>query len=683
MYEFILLNGNKLDLPNDFNPLFNFILFDTQDLQNLGGVYSYTITLPATENNRRIFKFNDLLNVAEDISQNAIKGVLYFNGLPLSNDCTLRVSGFNYKGFQANFLLNISSLGYSLADKTLQELTNLGGFMYDMNTQNYTNFSANVVTFLGARSAEKLGETFGTPYGLGYNNEVWWRNFPSVKMTWVFEQILSEAGYTLDSNIPTQFSNLNILYLHYCNEISNVEQLHEEYRLSRYVEFVLNTDVNSPNASTPVILQASQFVRVGAGAGFASTSGQQSLDVEAIQSYSIYFEGEITAFTGYAVLEVGYMTDPSNPATFVPFRFLYSEITAIANNKKYNFGFTFSGNMPNNKIYFRFRNGWLLEGFKIVVEPTNYIPEGKYYWDIAKNLPAIKQRDFVKALLLLSGCILILDELTMVATIVNIQNAIDAPPIDITENIDFDSFNIDFIPSGAGQKMILKYANTFDGSAEIVINDVNIETRKEFVLPFDRYPLEYYYERFAPIQIRRLKSKTAFRLPSQNEIDTGAKGVREHDTRHAIEIENEYKETKPLFGTNGRSMFASDITNYVIWREPFNQTIPLAPPFLPYNFDNTTTKYLAVNFNTALYRGLDSLQDLSSIIAISHYFNLFVSYRKLSCKALIDFNVLNKIRDRQTLYIGANVCRRFLPIAVKNWNGGSKLCDLELIRINE
>lgn len=663
----IEIGGEKLELPQDAKAVFNFDFFDIEDFTKAGASYSYTITVPYTETNDRIFKFARRLDNFDNVQ--SFSAIVRIWGVEIDSSARCKITGCSTKGYNINLLLNISDLSSQIADKTLQNLTTLGSVLYSYANQNYTNPAANFVNFVGGRVMDKNNDS---PYLLGQHNEAWWRNFFSAKMLHLFEKIFAETTYTLDTNYPASFQNLENLYIHFTNEKSDVEEAHELERVNRFVELTLKADLPVVNA----ILTSSLFSKSGAGSIYTNADIAFPIqflyyETDSSLTYSINLQLEKTGLDG-VIFEIGYASDVTNVnGTFVALR----KVNILEPNI-YNIGFTLSGNVINNRLYFRtIRNSVsdpntiIKAGFRITIEPTNYIPQNRYVWDYAKNLPPIPQKDLVKTMLLFSGCVLSIDTFLKKVKVLAIKDIAQNPAIDITEHVDFsESAEIEFVPPKIAQKNTYKFKNTLDGSFTYLINNSDLPEKREISTIFARYENELFYERYAIFGIRKTKTGRAF----NNTASSFDGGLREHSQRHAVEIETEYKAVDAFFGRNDKTMYHPDFgaNLFVIY------TIHGNAPGINY------TIYNAVNLSNNVVRGQQCLANIQDVLNLDYADTIYKNFKKVKLKAVLPLTFLLKASISTPVFIGANINQTFLLSAIRNWTSPHSLCEIELIRLN-
>lgn len=669
----IEIDNEKLELPENTSAVFNFSFFDVEDFLRVGASYTYTINVPATEKNDRIFNFARRMDVFSELLRKT--AIVRIFGIEIDNSAVVRVASYDKKSYNINLLLNVSDLSSQISNKTLQDLTTLGSVMYNFANQNYTNHSANFVNFVGGRVFEGVNAF----YTMGRNFEVWWRNFFSAKMLYLFEKIFQETTYTLDTNYPASFTALEDLYLHTTIEKTNVEKQHELTRNDRFTEISPISDITL-TAPTNILI-SSNFFATGKGQSY-TTAGSVPIPLRYFTdpnlSYSIDLDIQIQIFGQRTfTFEVGYATNLSDiPNSFVVLRSFQFVNDDFVFQKKV--GFTFSGNVPNNQIFFRF--SWtptsspiavkILKETKITIEPTNYIPENFYFWDYAKNLPPVSQKDLIKTLLLFSGCVLSVDAFLKQIKIVAIKDIINQQAIDITEYIDFSEEGaIDFVPSKLAQKNRYKFQNSESGSYTFVINNNELAESRDITIPFAIYPNEVFYERFALVATRKITAKRAYNTNAEN-FDSG---VRTHTQRHGVETETEYKEVTPFFGRNNKDMYHPDwgANLYSIYRTPLNT--PNASTFTDFDFSTFA--------NTDL-RGMQCLQNIQNVLNLDYVDDIYKNFRKVRFKAVLPITFLLNASISKPVFVGGNINQKFLLSEIRNWTSPHNLCEIELIRIN-
>ena len=136
----IIVNNEKIDLPTDVNAVFNFDFLNIEDFSKIGAAYSYTLNLPKTPKNQRIFGFANRLDAVTNIPYLRIVAIVRLFGVEIDNAANLKITSFDGKNYNVNILLNVSDISAQLGEKTLQDL-DLGFGQYNRTLQNYFNHS--------------------------------------------------------------------------------------------------------------------------------------------------------------------------------------------------------------------------------------------------------------------------------------------------------------------------------------------------------------------------------------------------------------------------------------------------------------------------------------------------------------------------------------------------------------
>lgn len=200
------INGQSVDLPE--KPITRKIqIAEVGDLGNSKSSFSYSVLLPFTDNNRRIFRGLKTSGNLSRIQYEDVRADLVEDGIPLVFNGKL-VFKNSSKGYNVNILDGIISIVETLGNKKLSQLdlsdldhtaneftifnslNNLGGYTYGM-----ARFGGSYLVELPPLRAKKSGVTVvENARNLDFNP-------PSIFVHTIFQKILDENGLKFNGNM--------------------------------------------------------------------------------------------------------------------------------------------------------------------------------------------------------------------------------------------------------------------------------------------------------------------------------------------------------------------------------------------------------------------------------------------------------------------------------------------------
>ena len=198
MSNYLYINNEQVDLDKEIPMPISFSIGDFKNPENRKRSVSKTITVPGTQNNKRIFSnayelslTNELGNLGFNFNTNAKVGARYLrNGVPI------------FSGLVRLLNVKISKGVYSFEIVLFSDIVNMIKEMNDINvseldwskynhTLNVANVSNSWDTSVMVNGTATSNYTTGKPDGFGY-----W--YPIIDFA--FEKCFENIGYTLDSD---------------------------------------------------------------------------------------------------------------------------------------------------------------------------------------------------------------------------------------------------------------------------------------------------------------------------------------------------------------------------------------------------------------------------------------------------------------------------------------------------
>jgi hypothetical protein len=266
-------SANYLDIDADEDISLNFQVSEVQDFSSRKSSRSNSFSLPFTDTNNQFF--NHLYNV--NLATGSFN-IYQKTKCELQVDSLTQIQGYLYvesvnlltERYEVVVIGETGNLKDELGEKKLQDLdeTWQNTFAHLLTKDNLVASWDDDITYLGASTADK--SVIKYPFvNYGIDNRIWTlggnnsndiadnsypinpREFkPAMKLKTIFDRILSESGYSYDSQFfATSGFNINDVYMTLANQSEMVN-----YRPQNYGFLVnLGADQNIPTISATVI----------------------------------------------------------------------------------------------------------------------------------------------------------------------------------------------------------------------------------------------------------------------------------------------------------------------------------------------------------------------------------------------------------------------------------------------
>jgi hypothetical protein len=182
----------------------------TLTLNSLGNItakqssYSNTIKLPKTANNILIFEGLGIEGNSSTSPYKRLKCDYYYNKLPVFNGGYAIINSNNSDSFSITIYNGIIELGEIIKNKTLSDL-NLSGLTHNLSVSDYQaiiNDSDSPINYAipmdNLERSDVEDYTFGGTNKMDYNLS---ETFPLIKVEYIFNQIIKEAGFTIEGDL--------------------------------------------------------------------------------------------------------------------------------------------------------------------------------------------------------------------------------------------------------------------------------------------------------------------------------------------------------------------------------------------------------------------------------------------------------------------------------------------------
>jgi hypothetical protein len=647
----ILIDNEELDL-GDADIVLDFVLFNAESPESAGYTRSYTISVPATSKNNRLLSNMNVVSVVSAPANYSVPCVVRIEGVQIVGGSSLLVSRTTQQKYDCNILLGKSQLADAIADKTLQDL-NLGQVTYQYSNMNLTD-----------TSLDYINAVFKTQE---YATRIWYNLLYSWKVRALFEKIFAEAGYSITGGYPTEMDWTQETYVPSSSEKFDFEEEFENYAQVNYTGSLLRTTPLTVPANTQTIVTFDTIT--GNPAYFKSnrfeplTKVPYRLRLKAQRQNGVFFVTIIVSTNN---------TNPIPTATA-----LHTVILLGPNLNKADFQIPFCGgtNILGNVFVMvsnTSSNPCTLSEISLEVTPLFFPLEGVFQYNFAKNLPAVSQREFVKNVLFLSGCIFDTDLFDESITIRTINSVLNEPAKDWTDKIDFRSEITQEFMMQLAKKTNIQFKNTKDGAIYFETNNALATQEKNISIQANRAENEYVG--LSPTVMGLCLSTKYYEFPSSTPVAHPKLTSSENDNIFTPFLCNPKRK-------GGELLFANlDIGGGTVVREP-NQNDPtrIIEGSFAGNIISTFNSY-TLPANSRRLVGIDSLSQFEPNFSYSQ--KLYEKYRKVVLSAYLSITDLLNLR-LSTIFVGGNINRKFLLTAVRAWSGSNKPCKIELLLIDE
>lgn len=202
MRKELFLNGQSVDLPNDFRIGLNFGCSDVSNLNNINSDYSSTIKLPNTTKNNRIIELSCYPVSGSVLPYNYVAASYYINGVPIFENGRAVISE-QFDGISINLFWSVFSRLKDLESLKLTDLNIAEGFLNNYKSTAYNG------TYLEQLIAD-FGNTFSR--GVARRNVIAGnRFFPTFKVKSIFDLILGGVGsYVMPTPVANHLNSLRM-----------------------------------------------------------------------------------------------------------------------------------------------------------------------------------------------------------------------------------------------------------------------------------------------------------------------------------------------------------------------------------------------------------------------------------------------------------------------------------------
>ena len=661
----ILIDNEAIDL-GDADIVLDFVLFNAESPESAGYARSYTISIPATPKNNRLLSNMNAISVISVPASYSVPCVVRIEGVQIAAGSSLLVSRTTQRKYDCNILLGKSQLADALADKTLQDL-DLGQVTYQYSNMNLTD-----------TSLDYINAVFKTDQ---YATRIWYNLLYSWKVRALFEKIFAEAGYSVTGSYPTEMDWTQDTYVPSSSEKFDFEEEFENYAQANYTGSLVRTtpltipavtiiDDGVPGPNVVVIVTFDTIT--GNPLCFKTNRFEPLTKVP----YRLRLKAKCESGPSFYVRMI-VSTDNSDP---VPgSTALHSIITlgGSSNTNEVDFQIPFCGgtNILGNVFVTATNSSFYpvtLSEISLEVTPLFFPLEGLFQYNFAKNLPAVSQREFVKNVLFLSGCIFDTDLFEANITIRSINSILNEPAKDWTDKIDFRSEVTQEFMMQLAKKTNIQFKNTKDGAIYFETNNVFAKQEKNISIQANRAENEYVG--ISPTVMGLCLSTNYYEFPSSNLVAHPKLTSSENDNISVPFLCNPKRK-------GGELLFARlDVGGGFVVREP-NQNNPNR--IIEDNFRGNiinTFNYYTLPANSRRLVGIDDLSEFEPNFAYSQ--KLYDKYRKVVLSAYLDIKDLLNLR-LSIIFVGGDINRKFLLTAVRAWSGSNKPCKIELLLIDE
>jgi len=647
----ILIDGEAIDL-SDADIVLDFVLFNAESPESSGYTRSYTISVPATPKNNRLLSNMNAVSVISAPASYSVPCVVRIEGVQIATGSSLFVSRTTQQKYDCNILLGKSQLADALANKTLQDL-DLGQVTYQYSNMNLTDTSLDYINAI-----------FKTQQHVTRN---WYNLLYSWKVRALFEKIFAEAGYSITGGYPTEMDWTQETYVPSSSEKFDFEQEFENYAQANYTGSLVRTTllIVPPNTQTIV-----NFDTITGNPAYFKPNRFEPLT-------RVPYRLSLKAKYLFGICSISIIVSTNNTNPIPTATALHSDIVLDANTTEADFQIPFCGGTNTlGNVFVMVSNlinaGSALSEISLEVTPLFFPLEGLFQYNFAKNLPAVSQREFVKNVLFLSGCVFDTDLFDASITIKAINSILNEPAKDWTDKIDFRSEVTQEFMTQLAKKTNIQFKNTNEGAIYFETNNVLATQEKNISIQANRAKNEYAF--VMPYVVGLCLSTNYYEFPSSNLVAPPKKTSSENDNISVPSLCNPKRK-------GGELLFAKlDVGGGTVVKEP-NQNNPNR--IIEGGFKGneiSTFNFYTLPANSKRLVGIDDLSEFEPNFSYSQ--KLYEKYRKVVLDAYISITDLANLR-LSTIFIGGNINRKFLLTAVRAWSGSNKPCKIELLLIDE
>ena len=210
-------------------PAINFQSNNLSELKDRQSNYSQNLKLPKTPNNKIIFQMSDDFNVLTDFQYDKHPCRLFANDYLIAGEGAFLVVNRITDFFEVQIISGISDF-FQLLDVPMSDI-DLGHIIRGQAATNPTNF-------LNYKFAAATFIKGGTPI---FNSELQ-HNYPFVNFKYAIEKLITDKGYTLETNLSA--GEWNDMYLSLCSDVSDFYEYFGQAEKYTYYENTTGSPVN-------------------------------------------------------------------------------------------------------------------------------------------------------------------------------------------------------------------------------------------------------------------------------------------------------------------------------------------------------------------------------------------------------------------------------------------------------
>jgi len=202
-------------------PAINFQSNNLSELKDRQSNYSQNLKLPKTPNNRIIFQMSDDFNVLTDFQYDKHPCRLFANDYLIAGDGAFLVVNRITDFFEVQIISGISDF-FQLLDVPMSDI-DLGSIIRNQaatNPANFLNYKFAAATFIKG----------GAPI---FQTDLQ-HNYPFVNFKYAIEKLITDKGYTLETNLSD--GEWNDMYLSLCSDVSNFDEYFGQAEKYTYYE---------------------------------------------------------------------------------------------------------------------------------------------------------------------------------------------------------------------------------------------------------------------------------------------------------------------------------------------------------------------------------------------------------------------------------------------------------------
>lgn len=486
--------------------------------------YSVNFDLPDTPKNQRLIGYSNIRTFVSQLPYQLIGIRIINDGIETSPNAKLVIKKIKRKTldrtvFEVQIFEGNINFFDVLGEKTLQDL--------DLSSYNHPYTPAEM------EASQVYDYEDGYVYDIYHRGQIddlysntFQNLFPSIFARVIWDRIFAEAGfsYSFTDGVPTSPQNFNKLLVPFVNKIRPIQLQEKKFAKNSSGKVTRSGSVFNVSLglleSAAITFNNAEYPKFGsfnenffAGVGNPSGGYRNNSAIRFFVKVKLSVHFSFSSFTGGATVKFNRFNDLDDSTTVLDFY----NFTASENGGAIDYEYKYEGIVELKQI-FNSTGDSLRCTISAATSGTFEVDRGSFevevidnealsgIWQVAPNLPKIKQKDFVKNLMHIYGLFPQIDNWTNTIKITPFNKVkIIANALDFTNKIDESQQAItSFTFTDFAQENTFNYAEdesiAGDYSGKLIVNDETIDFTKE-VLKLVFAASEHLLDDFNSLQI--------------------------------------------------------------------------------------------------------------------------------------------------------------------------------------